>query len=528
MSPENAILGVKDPHATMILGYSQPPVEDRSQPPVDKLEGPIGEYSISLQQSIQAVGYKARNYRMQGCAGAVKDVHSQADVFNDLEKLDSTFRPTKVSAWVVDGILKGVDVRYSSGDNFKNGDCIGPATHWLELLGDGSEIIVEVIVTENVYKAGSPVIASLQIATSACNTLDTSIDMELQGDGKKDVETPSENAVVGTAATTEPPKAGDAAVPSTEATTSAADSTASDAPKAPAPTTPALAAPAPTPAKVETPIEIKTHTWVRPEDGQWSFRGFFGFIHEKRLISLGIVWGKDNFVPIPAARISTPLCKNFLGLCPALKESIKRIKLLKNARLISDNNFMGTSVVTTKATKTVAEDATEASVVGANSTQETDLQHFNALDKIDINWKIKAFTFASKNDKLTGIKILYYNGQEVIQGPYADADEKWRCEVGSDIVIAKITAGAMEDSSPAYLDTLEFVRADSEGQLPTWPLDFSTLRYLGESPKRVSYQISEVIEQAPKIGNSNWSARGFYGEHNGEYITRMGVVWGRG
>lgn len=515
-------MGVKDPHATMILGYSQPPVEDRLQPPVYKLETAIGDHSIPLQQSIQGVAYKARSYRMQGCVGAVKDMHSQAEVFNDLDKLDSTYRPTKISAWVVDGFLKGVDVKFSSGKNLSNGDCTGSATHWLDLAPDGSEIMVEVIVTEAVYQAGQPVIASLKVATSACKVLDTSKEMEQPLAGKTD-EKP--DAVVGNAPGAEPLKASDAAKPAdgaqaddvskTPSTTAPAmGSTAADASKTPASTKTEEV------KKPEPPKEIKTYTWVRPEDGQWSLRGFFGFTYKTRLISLGIVWGKDSFVPIPAARISTPLSKNFLGLCPELQNSIKAIKLLKNAHIISDNSFMGTSVATTKAIESVTTDAMDA--------KKDDLKHFNALDEIDINWKIKALAFASKNNKLTGIKVFYQNGQEVACGPYAVADEKWRCDVRSDLVMAKITAGAMDDTAPTYVDTLEFVRADAEGQLPTWPLDLSTLRYLGEGDARVSKQVSEVIEQAPKIGNSRWSARGFYGEHNGEYITRLGVVWGRG
>ncbi|OJJ42181.1 hypothetical protein ASPZODRAFT_137448 [Penicilliopsis zonata CBS 506.65] len=37
-----------------------------------------------------------------------------------------------------------------------------------------------------------------------------------------------------------------------------------------------------------------------------------------------------------------------------------------------------------------------------------------------------------------------------------------------------------------------------------------------------------LTEAAPKIGNTPWSVRGFFGEHNGELITSLGVVWGRG
>jgi hypothetical protein len=464
---------------------------------VYKLETAIGSYSISLQQTIQAVNHKARNYRLHGCMGAIKDTHSQAEVFNDLRELDSTYRPTKISAWMVEGLLKGIGVKYSSGKMFTNGECTGTATHWLDLADDGSEIIVEVIITEAIYETKSPVISALRVATSACNTLGTSKDMEQSLAGKADTKEKGVSKPAEETKTSSPTETtGSSAVSNTS---TSAESMKSEELR-----------------KTQVPKKVKMHTWVRPEDGQWSLRGFFGITFKSRLVTLGVVWGKDSFVPIPAARISTPLCKNFLGICPALQDSIKRIKLLKNGRVIADNNFMGTSVTTTK-------------MVETTTTQDKDvLKHFNALDEIDITWKIKVLAFASKDNMLTGIRVIYTNGEQVDHGLFAVADEKWRCEVNSDLVCVKITAGAMDDVASAYVDTLEFVQADSEGQLPTWPLYLSTLRYLGESEARVSTQISEVIEQAPKIGNSRWSARGFYGEHNGKNVTRLGVVWGRG
>lgn len=95
----------------------------------------------------------------------------------------------------------------------------------------------------------------------------------------------------------------------------------------------------------------------------------------------------------------------------------------------------------------------------------------------------------------------------------------------------KIRAGRVEEKpdEPAYVDTIEFIRADGDGCQSAWPLNMSTLRSLGEGDKRVSKDIGEVVEQAPTMGdNSKWTIRGFYGENSDGIITRLGVIWGRG
>lgn len=54
------------------------------------------------------------------------------------------------------------------------------------------------------------------------------------------------------------------------------------------------------------PMITKTHLWPRAEGrNQWSFRGFFNFsvafplTSPPLLCTLGVVWGKDAFVPLP-------------------------------------------------------------------------------------------------------------------------------------------------------------------------------------------------------------------------------------
>lgn len=396
---------------------------------------------------------------MQGCAGIVGKMHYQDQFFNDLEKLDPTYRPSQISIWSANNKVASIVMHYSNGDTKTHGPCKGPATHILSLANNGSEVITEMVVRESVNETGIASITSLSIATSTCQVLDTAIITE-----KKEEPTPT---------------------PDEEKLTTKEQ------------TKPA-----------EVPKETRSYTWSKPDENQWSVRGFFGFVNkdEGPIYSIGIVWGKDHFVPVPSARICSPLCKNFLGLSPALQGNITRFQTLPVYHLLSEKFLMGNSV-STKA--------------------KGSLSYFNALDTIDLVWKMKTIVFASKDRKLCGIRVIYHNGEEVTHGTYSAETETWRCEVRSELVIAKMTAGKAEDGGPAYIDTVEFVRADAEQQLPAWPLHLSTLRYLGEGDVRVSKDVEELVELAPKVGNAKWSVRGFYGEVNEGFITRLGMVWGR-
>lgn len=99
LSPENALLGIQDPAATLLLGYSQPKTQQQSLPPVFRLKADLKEHTIPLRQSVERVSHKARDYFMEGCVGPVseKNLHSLAQFFNDLERLDQTYRVTEVA-----------------------------------------------------------------------------------------------------------------------------------------------------------------------------------------------------------------------------------------------------------------------------------------------------------------------------------------------------------------------------------------------------------------------------------------------
>lgn len=427
---------------------------------------------------------------MQGCVGPIleKDVHSLAEPFNDLEKLDQTYRLSAIAIWAKYDKVDGITMQYANGQKKLHGTCDGSPSHSLSLAFDGSEVIVEVVIKESVDDTGLSSIAALSVATCKCNVLDTSIpgDQSVQSSEAAGVTKPTEApaqttsggpTTAGSSTTTKNDKPGNA-VQAEEKNKPATD------------------------FKKSKNLKLKTITWLKPDDPRYSLRGFFGLTRNSLICALGVVWGKDSFVPVPTARIQPSLCKGFLNLSQDLQNNIR-------GHLSFAGKFlMGTSVST-------------------NYTGTT-AKYFNALDVIDVHWQLKAIGFASEGGKLRGLKVWYANGREVVHGHYTEETKTWTCDVGLGLSIAKITAGRKQDEeNPAYVDTVEFVRRKSEGELPAWPLEVSTLRFLGEADVRVSKDVSEVVETAPKIGNAEWSVRGFYGEHGDGLITRLGVIWGK-
>ena len=489
LSPENATLGIRDPTATLLLGYSQPKTEERALPPVFILSGDIKEHSNALRRSIGKVAHKAHNYRLHGCVGPTsdKDVHSRAQLFNDLEKLDQTNRPSQIAVWTKDNKLFGIEISYANGELKRCGACDGSPSQALALAPDGSEVIVEVAVEESFGENDASWISSLSVATSACNVLEV-IEPELLNPGgetkaaDKDAEPTDENAKTASATASQ----GDAVKPA-ESQPPATDLV---------------------PAKS---VQTKKTTWLKPEDPRYSLRGWFGYQHNSQIVTLGCIWGKDNFVPIPNARIQPSLFKTFLGLSTDLQNNIR------GHIGFAGNFLMGNSITTSPAFTST----------GARPTA-VGTKFFNGLDTIDTYWQIKSIGFASNSGKLCGLKVVYHNGKQYTYGTFNSETEKWSVETLADLLIVKMTAGRSKDDGPSFIDTVGFIRADSEGNLSDWPLEFSTLRYLGEGDERISKDTTKMIEQAPKIGNSQWSIRGFYGEYTSEQITRLGVIWGRG
>ncbi|CEO58470.1 hypothetical protein PMG11_03194 [Penicillium brasilianum] len=444
-SAENAIYGVRDPSATIILGYSPPAHDTSTALPVYKLNASIDKQDHRLQASIRKCAAKAEDYRMHGTAGAVEQVHENADMFNALERLDPTFRPTAIAVWAPDNVVQGIQMTYSR-DKISFGECnekVAPS-HKLDLKHDGSEVVVEIEIKTGVDESGDKYIAAISLGTSTCNTLNTFTGNEA-----------------------------DAA-------------------------------------------SLQTIRYVRHDDQLWSLRGFFGFAHKKRLISLGIVWGKDSFVPVPNSPLSPPLCRNLLGMSQAMqKDLLGHMVSLKNKSKYMLGHFVHTGIRSEKS------------------------QIFNALSDIDSTYTIAKLGFATATTEqgksgLSGLKVFYTNGKSLIYGAYPKKDEEasWVCDVDSQIVTAKLVAAKttgdkQEKSQTSFIDSVELIlAANNLGQLPGWPLDVATVRFLSNEEDKTSSDYSTLVESAPKPGRAIWSMKGFYGEHTDGLITQLGIVWG--
>lgn len=482
LSPDSMKRRVKDPNAALLLGYMPPPEEANSLPPVYDLDEPSTVYALRLQSSMQSNAWKAQEYLMRGVAGIYTDavVHSRATLVNDLDKLNATYRPLKISVWSVGGTVQGLCVEHSKGNEMPHGKCEGEPSHVWELNKFGSEIITEVVVKEGLAIDKKPVIASITMATSDCRIFDSSVKQEkIEGPKPKETKT-DEKADAAPAPTSEP----EAKKP--EETTS------------------------------KPPTITKTHRWSRPEGRhQWSLRGFFSFSvatpldSPPLLCTLGVVWGKDAFVPLPMATVSPPICRGgFLSWGRNLQDNVRRFKTLDGYSTFVDKFVMGRAVAT-------------------GAADNDAVTPFNSLDVIDVDWTLRSLAFASQDGKLTGLKVEYANGQIVEHGIFER--QVWNCDVKSELVVARLTAGKKAGDPKGFIDTIEFIRANEDGEKSVWPLAVSTLRYLGEGKDRATEDMTEVVEQAPKTGgHSKWTIRGFYGETSEGIITRLGVIWGRG
>lgn len=516
VAPEGSALGQKDPNAALILGYSPPPAFDHYVHSVYKLDVDFSKLDVELQKSITEVKSKSLHYRIHGFAGPMSNVHSQAVIANDLTKLDQTFRPTQISVWYAENIVKRVQVRYANGNLMGHGASdkdLGPPTHELNLASDGSEVIYEVCIkTAREDGTNNAVIAAFSVATSLCKVLDTS------------------------AEPTPPP------VPKPQTPTAAKDGSSATKPDEQAESTKEPkkedSPPPPPPSPPKKLSNLQTYTYSVPDlDWQWSFRGLFSVTHANTLTSFGIVWGKDQFVPVPTARISPPLCADFLALSPDLRKSIAS-RSIPGPKAFPGKFIMGHSVTTAVGSP----DMSIGKSVEAQSRKST---YFNALDTIDFNWRIKTLAFHAKDGRLLGIKTEYFNGVKLSHGICDEQTCFWTCDVKSDLVTCKLTAWpdvpppspststSESVSSLGRIASVEFIRANAGGRLPEWLLDVSTLRYIGTEEEGKGEKagvdgVKQVVEKAPKMGGANWCVRGFYGEVAAGRITRLGVVWGRG
>ena len=175
ISPQSAAPGVTNPNAALLLGYLQPQDRKTPLPSLFSLETDLKVYGLQMEQSVTALRHKADDYRMQGCVGINGKLHIRAKWFNDLEKLDATYRPVRFLFWQVGLWLKGIKAQYANREDKSHGTCPGDPSHTLALAVDGSETIIEVPTKEAPDEKNVVGIVSISLATSFCNTLDTSI-----------------------------------------------------------------------------------------------------------------------------------------------------------------------------------------------------------------------------------------------------------------------------------------------------------------------------------------------------------------
>ncbi|CAH0027028.1 unnamed protein product [Clonostachys rhizophaga] len=238
---------------------------------------------------------------------------------------------------------------------------------------------------------------------------------------------------------------------------------------------------------------------------QWSFRGFFGFTFDDGFEDLGIVWGKD-VLKAATATVQAPAAKRFLGMGPSLQEKTKQAL---SGTSPAEHFYLGDCVST-----------------GSQSTP-TEMNSFSALDTIVGTSKITKLSFSASAGRLSGLKVEYSDGKQLIHGAYAEEREVWNCQLRGPIIAAKLTSGKTITAPEPFIDTVELVCGDETGQLPLWPLDVSTIRYLGDHTEEDRLEVvSKLVEQAPKLNRANWTLRGFYGEESAGLITRLGLIWG--
>ena len=444
LSPENAVLGVRDPKATLLLGYSQPKVDRQNLPQIHQVAGHIKDYDVRLRNLIDEVAFRAHDYRMMGCIGPYlgEYVPKPATPFNDLVKMDQTYRPQKISIWMGTGKLSGIEIKYAGGQIKSHGSTSETASHSLSM--NESQIIVEMMAKEVVEITGLSSITYLAFATSAGTTVEAvaskGIESQAEGDKKSDSSAGSTSKR-----------------PTDEAST---------------------------PSKAEP--KLKTTVWSQPDDLRYSLRGFFGLTVNTNLCSIGAVWGKNSFVPVLKTPIQTPLCKSILGLSEELQINIK------NHVKASAGTFYLSAYISAPEDKVISTPSSSAS-----STPKSTPKFFNALDFINPQWRIQGIGFASDaQGHLCGLRVRYHNGQERTHGAYNQKTDEWFCEIKSELAIVKMTAGRVGKDSKGFIDTVEFIRGEAakDGRLPTWPLEVSTFRYLGKQGKTVDVDRRETVE----------------------------------
>ena len=249
-----------------------------------------------------------------------------------------------------------------------------------------------------------------------------------------------------------------------------------------------------------------TKNFTMTESRQWSFRGFFGFTFAEGFEDLGVIWGQDPPAAAATSAVQKMPAKHLLGLGAALQQEIK--EGMAETKAI-EHFYLGDCVST-----------------GVTSGPVTS---FSVVNSITGTSKIRKLGFSLSAGRLSGLRVNYNDDTEVEHGAYSQDTEIWACEVKAPIVAAKITAAKTVTHTEPFIDSVELVCGDENGEMPLWPLDVQTVRYLGDHTEAEELEVvAKLTEQAPKLNSAAWTLRGFYGEESGGLITRLGLVWGCG
>lgn len=247
----------------------------------------------------------------------------------------------------------------------------------------------------------------------------------------------------------------------------------------------------------------KTYNFSMADYRQWSFRGFFGFTFDDGFEDLGVVWGRDVATAATNA-VQMPPAKNLLGMGLSLQLKTKAVMSKSKP---TEHFYLGDCIST-----------------GSSSSAASS---FSALDGIVGSSKIRKIAFSVSSGRLSGLKVDYSDDNQTTHGAYSSTSEAWSCDVKSPIVAAKLTVGKTNDIPTPFVDSIELVCGDMNGELPLWPLDVSTIRFLGDHMAEHRFEvISTLTEQAPKFNFAHWTMRGFYGEESQGQITKLGIIWG--
>ena len=250
--------------------------------------------------------------------------------------------------------------------------------------------------------------------------------------------------------------------------------------------------------------KCQTYSFSMADHRQWSFRGFFGFTFTDGFEDLGIIWGRDEHTAATST-VQMPPVKNLLGMSSGLQAKARRAMAETKP---NEHFYLGDCVTT-----------------GSASPPSNT---FSALDDIIGTSRITKMSFCVSRGGLAGLRVDYGDNKSLEHGAYSrDRGPAWSCEVKAPIIAAKLTVGKTITTPEPFVDAVELVCGEENGDLPLWPLDVSTIRYLGDHSEDDKLEVvSKLTEQAPKLGYAKWTLRGFYGEESQGLITRLGLIWG--